>query len=205
MEREGDRISRREGQDIRMRLRALVALLLLNAGTGTVVGAQSRSNAYMDVSIGANALLGSPPYNGEYYDNEGSVFVLLAFGGQPNESRSFMGALHVGLLTMASGDDSCRLTPLGGCYRDFPLGGMIAITVGGRPLTSPWRVLELTAGPALVGQVDNGTSFGALAVGRIGLPPGNYLSPGLAFHGIVTGVHGAVVFSAGVGLSLRTW
>ena len=187
-----------------MSLRTLFALLLLNAGSGTMLAAQSRSREFVDVTIGYNGLIWNVPDNGERYE-EGNAFALLAFGRQPDTSRSLMAAFHIGLLTVAGGDAGCQVTPLGGCLRDNPLASIMAITVGARPLTSLWRALELTAGPALVGRNEGGITFGILAVGRIGLPPGTYLSPGVVIHGIVAPVDGTVQFAAGLGFSLRTW
>lgn len=182
-----------------------VALLVLNVGTGSVLGAQSRSNAFTDLTVGSNFQVSNFPINGEYYE-AGQGFAFLAFGSQQDENRSLEAALHFGLFAVLGGDDACDLTPLGGCYRDYPFGDIIAITVGARPLTSPWRAFELTAGPAVVGLLDGrGTTYGALTVGRIGLPPGRYLSPGLALHGFVAPIDGTFVFAAGFGFSLRTW
>ena len=188
-----------------MRLRTLVAVLLLNAGTGTVLSAQSRSNAFVDLTVGSNFLVSSVPISGQYYESgHGAAF--LSFGNQPDENRSLIAALHLGLFLVLGGDDSCDPTPLGGCWRAYPFFGIIAVTVGGRPLTSPWKALELTAGPAFVALADGGqNSFGILTVGRIGLLPGRYLSPGLALHGFVAPIDGTFVISAGIGVSLRTW
>lgn len=188
-----------------MRLRTLVAVLLLNAGTGTVLSAQSRSSAFVDLTVGSNFLVSSVPISGQYYESgHGAAF--LSFGNQPDENRSLVAALHLGLFLVLGGDDSCDPTPLGGCWRDYPFFGIIAVTVGGRPLTAPWNALELTAGPAFVALADDGEqSFGILAKGRLGLPPGRYLSPGLALYGFAAPIDGRVVISAGIGVSLRTW
>jgi hypothetical protein len=186
-------------------VRALVLILLLHTGNASLLAAQSGSNPFLEVTIGANVLLGSSPYGDEYYEEGGMPFLVVAFGNQPAANRPLLGVLHAGILTVAGGDDQCDLTPLGGCYHDFPFGGLIAITVGARPVTPWWDLLELTAGPALLSLIGNSHTFGVLTVGRIGLPPGRYLSPGLAFHGIVAPVRGSLLFTAGVGLSLRTW
>lgn len=188
-----------------MRLRALIVPLLLTTGTGSRAVAQSQSNAFVDFTVGGNFLFSKAPINGEYYE-AGQGFALLAFGNQPDENRPVVAALHFGLYAVLPGDDECERTPLGGCYRNYPLWSVIAITVGARPLTSLWRVFELTAGPALVGLRDGGgETFGILTVGRIGLPPGRYLSPGLALHGIIAPIEGTFVFAGGLGFSLRTW
>jgi hypothetical protein len=192
------------GLDKCMSVRALFALLLLNAGPGTILAAQSGSREFVEVTIGYNGVNWNVLNKAERYE-EGSPFALLAFGRQPDASRSLLAAFHVGLLTVAGGDAACSPTPLGGCGRDNPLGSIIAITVGARPLTSLWRALELSAGPAVIGRNEGGITFGLLAVGRIGLPPGTYLSPGLAVHGILTPIDGTVLFAGGLGLSLRTW
>ena len=188
-----------------MNVRALIPILLLQTGNASLLAAQSRSNAFMDVTIGANVLLGGARHGDDYYETGGMPFAVVAIGNQPDANRALLGVLHAGVLTVVGGDDECDPTPLGGCYRDFPLGGMIAITVGGRPLTPWWDFLELTAGPAFISPIGSGATFGVLTVGRIGLPPGRYLSPGIAFHGIVAPVRGSLLFTAGVGLSLRTW
>ena len=188
-----------------MKLPALILILLLQTGSTSLLAAQARSNAFMDVTIGANVLLGGARHGDEYYETGGMPFAVVSFGNQPDANRPLLGVLHAGILTVASGDDECDLTPLGGCYRDFPFGGLIAITVGGRPVTPWWDFLELTAGPAFIDLIGEGATFGVLTVGRMGLPPGRYLSPGIAFHGIVAPGHGSVLFTAGVGLSLRTW
>lgn len=187
-----------------MSVRTLLALLLLNAGYGPMLGAQSSSREFVEVTIGYNGVSWNVLNEGQRYE-EGSPFALLAFGRQPDTRRSLMAAFHVGLLTVAGGDAGCPVTALGGCGRDNPIGSIIAITVGARPLTSLWRALELTAGPALIGRNEGGITFGILTVGRIGVPPGTYLSPGLAFHGILTPIDGTVLFAGGLGFSLRTW
>ena len=187
-----------------MSVRILVALLLLNAGTGTSLGAQSHAKAYVDLTVGTNLSIGRLPISGEYYERAHG-FALLAFGNQPDANRPLIAALHVGLFVMLGGDDQCDRTPLGGCWQDFPFGPIIAITVGGRPVKSVWRAFEVTAGPALVGLSPSGMSFGVLAVGRFGVPPGWYLSPGLAVHVLAAPVGGAFAFATGLGLSLRTW
>lgn len=187
-----------------MGMRTLIAILLLNAGTGTLLGAQSRSNAFVDFTIGSNVLVGNAPANGEVYEG-GDGFAFLAFGNQPDVDRPLVAALHLGLFAVLGRTAQCEITPLGGCYQDYPFGTFIAITVGARPLSSPWRMFELTAGPALVGVLEGGNSFGVLTVGRIGLPPGRYLSPGLALHGFIAPVDGTFVCAAGVGFSLRSW
>ena len=187
-----------------MRLRTLAVLLLVNTGAGTALGAQSRANAYVDFTLGTNALITRIPINGQYYEG-GHGFGFLAFGNQPDANRPLVAALHLGLFAVLGDDAMCDVTPLGGCYRDFPFGSLIAITVGSRPVNSPWRVLELTAGPALLGVLESEPSFGGLAVGRIGFPPGRYLSPGIAVHILAAPVDGALVFATGLGFSLRTW
>ena len=176
----------------------------MNAGVGTVLGAQSRAHAYVDLTIGGNALITRSPINGEYYE-PGHGFAILAFGNQPDSNRSLVAVLHLGAFLILGGDDACDVTPLGGCYRDFPFGGVIAVTVGGRPVTSLWRGLELTAGPAFVAGRPAGGSLGVLTTGRIGTPPGRYLSPGLAFHVLATPIDGTFVLAGGLGFSLRTW
>jgi hypothetical protein len=186
-----------------MNHRILSTLVLLSAGTTVPLGAQSRATAYVDLTVGSNVVIGNVPTDRRYEGGFG--FAFLAFGNQPDVNRSLVAALHFGLFAILGSDASCRPTQLGGCYQDYPFGGLIAVTVGGRPITSPWRVLELTAGPALVGVLDGGNSLGALVAGRIGLPPGKYLSPGLALHGFVAPIDGVFVFEGGVGFSLRTW
>jgi hypothetical protein len=187
-----------------MRARTFVALLVLNAGCATALGAQSRSNAFIDVTAGAYVLRTFTPLNGGY-DEDGNLVAFLAFGNQPDASRPLLAALYFGLFPVLGSNTSCDFTPLGGCLRDSPLGTVIAITVGARPLTSPWSALELTAGPALFGALTTRNSFGILTIGRIGLPPGRYLSPGLALHAIVAPYDGDLVFAGGFGFSLRTW
>ena len=188
-----------------MKLRFLLAVPWLHIATGTWADAQSRSRPFIEVSVAGSRLLGHTPSNGAVY-RRGSLHALLAIGHQPDVSRSLMAALHVGLLGVPSGSTACHSTPLGGCLQDYPLFGIVALTIGGRPFDSYWRFVELTAGPAFIipGNSDGGT-VGMLAVGRIGVPPGFYLSPGLTFHGIVTPVDRTVMFVAGVGVSLRTW
>ena len=189
-----------------MRARILVSLLVLNAAYSTLVSAQDRSLAYIDVTLGASYLLRNGPFNGEYY-NRGAPTALLAFGTQPDSTRAFMTAFHVGLLNALgfSHGDVCRFTPLGGCYQQYPLGGLIAITVGGRALAAPWRFAELTAGPAYIGHHESSSSFGALVVARLGQGPGHYLAAGLSVLGVVTTVDGNLVVASGLGFSLRTW
>lgn len=188
-----------------MRARTLIPLLVLNAASSTLVSAQDRSLAYMDVTLGASFLLTNGPFNGKYYYRAGPT-ALLAFGTQPDSTRPFLAALHLGLLNaMGAGSDVCRFTPLGGCYETFPLSGIVAVTVGGRALTAPWRFVELTAGPAYIDHDEEGSSFGALAVGRLGHAPGHYLAAGLSLLGVVTTVDGNLVFVGGLGFSLRTW
>ena len=188
-----------------MRARALVVLIVLNAATSTLVGAQGRSRGYLDVTLGANALLRNGPFNGEYYYRAAPT-LLLAIGTQPDSTRSFMAAFHVGLLdAIGGGSDVCRFTPLGGCYEQYPLGGVVGVTVGGRPLNTPWRFVEFTAGPAYIGHYEGGSSFGLLAVSRLGHAPGHYLAAALSLLGVATTVDGHPVFAAGLGISLRTW
>ena len=50
-----------------MSSRTLVAALLLNTVTGSVLGAQSRSNKFVDFTLGSNFLVSSAPINGQYY------------------------------------------------------------------------------------------------------------------------------------------
>ena len=190
-----------------MRIRAGAAFLLLYAYTGTVAGAQVRARYYVDVSVSGTALMGNMPFNGEYYDPTTSGLLLLAFGHQADVGRRLAAALHAGFFMSAVGGSTaeCRPTPLGGCLQNFPLGGMIALTVGGRPLTSPWRFVELTAGPTVIRQYEGGNSLGALAIARVGTPPGTYLSPGVAIHAIAAPLRGALIGTIGIGLSLRTW
>jgi hypothetical protein len=185
----------------------LLFLLVLSSGTWTPVEAQSRSRSYIEVTIGGSALVGHAPFNGEHYRRR-SIHALVALGHQADVTRTLVAALHVGLLTAPTGSDGwCRPTPLGGCLQEYPLGGLVALTIGGRPLQSLWRHLELTAGPAVVVpyHTGTGTTIGLFAVGRLGTPPGFYLSPGLSFHGIVTPMDRTVMFAAGLGVSLRTW
>ena len=133
--------------------------------------------------------------------------MLLSLGGQPDTARALTAAFRLGLLSLPSSSDVCRFTPLGGCYQDYPFGGIVAITVGGRPLASRWSFFEWQAGPAYVGRFEGagGSTFGALLVGRIGQGPGHYLAAGLTFHSLLTTVEGRFVPSAGIGFSLRTW
>lgn len=188
-----------------MRQRTLIAFLSLNAANSTFVGAQDGSRAYVDVTLGANFLLRNGPFDGEYYDR-GAPTALLAFGTQPDSTRSFLAVFHLGLLdALGAGSDVCRFTPLGGCYRQYPLAGIVALTAGGRLLTAPWRFLEITGGPAYLGHYEGGHSYGALAVGRIGHGPGHYLAAGLTFLGLVTTFDGHLLFATGLGFSLRTW
>ena len=187
-----------------MNVRILVAFIMLNVGANVPVAAQSRSHAFVEFTIGSNFLVGNTPVNGEQYE-AGHGFGFLAFGNQPDANRSLVAALHFGLFAVLGSHASCNTPPLGGCDQDYPFSNFIALTVGGRPLTSPWSAFELTAGPALVGVLGDEQSFGLLAVGRVGLPPGRYLSPGLALHGFVAPIDGTFVFAAGVGFSLRTW
>jgi hypothetical protein len=188
-----------------MRARTLVSVLVLNATGSTLVSAQDRSLAYMDVTLGASSLNRSGPFDGEYHYRSAPL-ALLAFGAQPDSTRSFLAAVHVGLLNVIpSGGDVCRFTPLGGCYQPYPLSGIVAVTVGGRPLTAPWRFVELTGGPAYIGHDEGGNSFGALAVARLGQAPGHFLAAGITLLGLVTTIDGNLVFAGGVGFSLRTW
>ena len=186
-----------------MKMRAVIAILILSLGHVAVLDAQTRSRSYIEVSLGGSRLLGHAPSNGAVYERR-SGYALAAIGHQADVNRSLIAALHVGLLGVPGGSTDCLLTPLGGCLQDYPLLGIVGLTIGGRPFDSPW--VELTAGPAFImpGNGDGGT-VGMLAVGRIGVPPGFYLSPGLTFHGIVTPVDRTVMFVAGVGVSLRTW
>lgn len=188
-----------------MKMHAVVAFLLTSLGHAAVLDAQTRSRSYIEVSLGGSRLLGHVPSNGAVYERR-SGYGLLAIGHQADVNRSLIAALNVGLLGVPSGSTDCRLTPLGGCLQEYPLLGIVGLTIGGRPFDSPWRFVELTAGPAFImpGNGDGGT-VGMLAVGRIGVPPGFYLSPGLTFHGIVTPIDRTVMFVAGVGVSLRTW
>jgi hypothetical protein len=180
------------------------AVLVLNIACATLVSGQDRSRGYMEVTLGANFLLKDGPYDGVYYDR-GAPTAILAFGTQPDTSRSFVGAILVGLLNaIPSASDVCRFTPevpLGGCYQDHPLSGIVAVTAGGRPLTGPWRFLELTVGPAYIG----GSSAGAIAIARTGHAPGHYVSVGLSFLGVLTMIDGHPALTGGVGFSLRTW
>ncbi|MGH9200919.1 MAG: hypothetical protein ACRD2A_06760 [Vicinamibacterales bacterium] len=70
-------------------MRTLVSFFLLNAGAGTMLSAQTRSNAFTDFTIGTNFLIGNAPINGEYYEG-GHGFAFLAFGNQPDENRSLV-------------------------------------------------------------------------------------------------------------------
>jgi hypothetical protein len=191
------------GVTIDVSRRIVVALLLLNVGT-TTLEAQSRSHAFIDASIGGNVLLANVPANDRRYE-KAPVFAFLAIGNQGDENSSLFGALHLGLLAVTGSDTGCGVPPLGGCDREFPVGGLAAITVGGRPLDGLRNALEAGAGPALMLLQDGEMSFGALATGRVGLPRGRYLSPGLMIHVIAAPVDGTMIFAAGVGLSLRTW
>jgi hypothetical protein len=189
-----------------MRIRVVTAILLY-ACTGTAGGAQVRARFYVDVSLSGTALVGNAPFNGEYYDPTTSGLALLALGHQADVSRPLVATLHAGFFLSSVGGSFawCRPTPLGGCYENYPLSGIIALTVGARPLTSLRRFVELTAGPAVVRQYVGGNSLGALAVARVGTPPGTYLSPGVAVQAIVAPIRGALIATIGFGLSLRTW
>ena len=138
------------GSGLVMSSRRLLLLLVLNCGTWTSSEAQSRSRSYIEVTIGGSALLGYAPFNGEDYRRR-SIHALIALGHQADVTRTLLAALHVGLLTAPTGSDGwCRPTPLGSCLQEYPLGSLVALTIGGRPLQSLWRHLELTAGPAVV-------------------------------------------------------
>jgi hypothetical protein len=189
-----------------MRIRGDATFLVLCLCTATVAGAQVR-RFYVDVSVSGTALVGNAPFKGEYYDPTTSGLALVSFGHQPDVTRRLVAALHAGFFLSAVGGSTaqCRPTPLGGCLQNFPMSGIIALTVGGRPLTSRWRFVELTAGPAVVGQYTGGNTLGALAVARVGTPPGTYLSPGVAIQAIVAPIRGALIGTIGFGLSLRTW
>ena len=118
-----------------------------------------------------------------------------------------MAALQAGFFLSSVGGSAawCRPTPLGGCFENYPLSGIVSLTIGGRPLTSRWRFVELMAGPAVVRQYVGGNSLGGIAVARVGTPPGTYLSPGVAIQAIVAPIEGALIGTIGLGFSLRTW
>ena len=185
--------------------RLISALMLLNAVTGTMLGAQTRSRAFLELMFGGTTLVGQEPFHGEYYKQNTNALLLLTFGLQPNTGRALVTSLELGFLGIPLGDDSCRITPLGGCAAGYPTTGVIAALAGVRPLTSPWRFVELTAGPALIGQSGKGTPIGAVAKARTGSPPGTYLSPGIALYGIAKVVDGGLLFGVGAGVGFRTW
>jgi hypothetical protein len=188
------------------RPRLLVVVLLLSAGAATAVGAQVRSKAWFESTFGGTALVGDEPFRGEYYKRNSDVLMLLTFGLQPDVRRFLVTSLELGFLGIPLGDDSCRITPLGDCTgTTYPFNGVIAIMAGGRAITSPWRFVEVTAGPALIGQSGEGNPIGALGKVRIGSPPGTYLSPGIAMYGITKVSNGGLIFGIGAGVSLRTW
>jgi hypothetical protein len=187
------------------RARWLITLLFLNAATGAVLGAQTRSRTFVDVTLGGTAIVGNEPFNGEYYRHNGNMLFLVTFGLQPEVSRPLVASLELGFLGLTLGDDSCRITPLGGCARQYPFAGVIAVMAGGRPIQSPFRFVEVTAGPALIGQDGRGTPVGILAKARIGSPPGTYLSPGISLYAVGKVVNDSPLFGVGAGVSLRTW
>lgn len=182
-----------------------VFVLFLVFGSVVPLHAQQRSRAYVDVTLGANFLLKTGPFDGEYYFRWAPT-LLLGLGTQPDTSRSFVAAFHIGMLNaVPSASDVCHYTPSGGCLQWYPFTGILAITAGGRPLTGPRRFLELTGGPAYIGGFERDGSFGAIFVGRAGRGPGHYLAAGLSLLGVVTTIDGHLVFTGGLGLSLRTW
>lgn len=184
-----------------MRRRGLLLALCLIA-SARQGQAQSRSRAYLDLTIAGTELVGGEPVDGDFFYAAG-VF-LLTIGTQPDVNRSFIAAFHAGAI-LNSHDDVCHWTPLGRCYEDHPFGNVLAITFGARPLTAGLRTLELTMGPALIGQGDYGSQVGALALARWGTPPGHAISFGLVVNAIATRLDGQAVLSAGWGVSVRTW
>jgi hypothetical protein len=181
-------------------MRIQASLILMLSCTATV-GAQSRGNAFADFTVGANLSIGTLPVDRTSYGG-GPTYVYAAVGNQPDANRPLIAALHLGINVVMGSHAGCDLVPLGGCLREFPFGPLIAITVGARPARS---LVELTAGPALIGLHASGMAFGAMAVGRIGLPPGQFLSPGVAIHVLAAPTDGAMVIATGIGFSLRTW
>ena len=187
-----------------MRVFSLMAAFLVGAVGVVPAGAQDPSLAFVDISIGTSVLVGSGQVGGRYVENRGGM-MRLSVGVQPDSAQSRIGAIHVALLNLIPGGDECRFSPLGGCYGTHPIGRIIGLTIGVRPTTSPWRFYEIMAGPALVTGPNEYSSFAALVTGRFGIPPGNHVSPGVAFHALVTNFEKEVRFVAGVGVSIRTW
>jgi hypothetical protein len=182
-----------------LRARVFISFMLLDAATGRVVEAQAQPTAFVDVSFGPSVRGGAESIKGEYY-HRSSGWGLVSLGGQPAIDRSLIVALRGGFLGLPSWGDDCRLTPTGGCYQEFPFAGVIALTAGVRR-----SALEMTVGPSFSGRFENGSSFGLLAAGRIGTPPGSYFSIGLAFYGIVTTIEGTPVPAGGLGINVRSW
>lgn len=187
--------------------RLLFSLVLLNVGSGSILRAQPQSRSFLDLTYGGTALVGSEPFHGEYYKHNTNMLLLLSIGQQPDINRAFVASLELGFLGIPLEDDSCRLAPSGACTSsNYPFAGVIAATMGGRPIRSPWRFVELTAGPALIGQSGGGgRPLGAIAKARLGSPPGSYLSPGIALYGIAKVVEGGLLFGVGAGIGVRTW
>jgi hypothetical protein len=185
-----------------MGARVFVVFVLLQVSAASL-DAQSRGNAFADFTVGANLSIGTLPPD-RASNNGGPTYAFLAFGNQPDANRPLIAALHLGLNVVMGSHAGCEGMPLGGCLREFPFGPLVAITVGARPMKLS-TLIEVTAGPALVGINPTGMTFGMLAVGRLGTPPGRYLSPGLAIHLLAAPVDGSIAVATGLGFSLRTW
>jgi hypothetical protein len=176
------------------------AAVLLLLAIASSVAAQPSSHAFVEASIGA-----SRGFGGAAYHTRESAMLLVSVGAQPHRDRSFMFAVHSGLLG-ARGDDICPATTPTGCLPQYPMGGMLALTVGARSLSPGWRGLEWAAGPARIGAVGGGGSgSGLLLRMRLGVPPGHYVSPGFLLQGVLARMDGATLFSGGVGVTLRLW
>ncbi len=175
----------------------MVGLLVAVASS---VAAQPSSHAFAEVSVAF-----SRGYGGGAYHTRQSGMLLASVGAQPHSDRSFIVALHGGLLG-ARGDDICPAATPTGCLPQYPMGGVLALTIGARSLTPGLRGLEWGVGPARIGKVGGGGSgTGVLMRIGVGVPSGHYVAPGFLVQGVLARMDGAVLFSGGAGVTLRLW
>ncbi|NUQ12827.1 MAG: hypothetical protein HUU26_10990 [Gemmatimonadaceae bacterium] len=172
------------------------ALLL----TATTPLPAQRPHAFAEVSFGPTRGVG-----GQSYHTRSSFAMMLAVGAQAHSDRSFMFAVHAGLWG-THGDDRCPAMGPSGCLPQFPIGRVLALTVGARPLGGTRMPVELLAGPALVSAVEaGGTETGVLVQLRLGTAPGAGLSPGVLLQGLAVRMDGSTLAAGAVAFGVRFW
>lgn len=159
-----------------------------------------RPHPFAELSVGPTRGVGGGPFH-----TRNSFAVMLTLGAQLQGDRAFMLAAHAGLWG-AHGDDQCPAMVPSGCLPPYPIGRVLAFTVGARGMGGARIPAELLAGPAFVSRVEGaGTETGLFVQLRLGTAPGSYVSPGLLLQGLAVRMDGSTLAAGAVGLSVRFW